>query len=506
MGLGSILQELKTEGVLALYHDYRSGRLVDYSGNGNDGVSNNVVFNGFGALYKSLDSSIVVANSAALESASGTIVAGLHNPRTTGFNIISKDTGARLGYTAKGSILDTPCRAVYWNGYWWTTTFLGVSYYGKILKLVGSTWTAVTVHGNAYAPYSIHVFNGDLWVGDTGGGNVWSSTDGVVWTDRGTSASNITALATHAGELYAARWTYVWKWVSGTTWTQVGAGTALGAAPVYALCSHNGELYAGGNFNRVYKFDGAAWASVGANAPSASGVRSLISFDGYLWAGGITEASPARWNGASWDTYAGGGGGNDDYQLMEVGAKLTTARGDALWQFDGVTWNSLGAYAAGGLTYCAATDGVSVLVGNDALNFYLWSSASGKQVNWLYTSSGTKLVLEDTAASDPYFVVAVSGLKTRSISYQSGARPLGYTDGVYIGQYTNNYTPTAQPTAPLTIGNYATGSATGSIGMVYKYLVFVSRVLTATEHSKVYAQLENTTWDTKGLVPGPMLA
>ena len=38
MGLGGILQELKTEGVLALYHDYRSGRLVDYSGNGNNGV------------------------------------------------------------------------------------------------------------------------------------------------------------------------------------------------------------------------------------------------------------------------------------------------------------------------------------------------------------------------------------------------------------------------------------------------------------------------------------
>jgi hypothetical protein len=39
MGLGGILQELKTEGVLALYHDYRSGRLVDYSGNGNNGVA-----------------------------------------------------------------------------------------------------------------------------------------------------------------------------------------------------------------------------------------------------------------------------------------------------------------------------------------------------------------------------------------------------------------------------------------------------------------------------------
>ncbi len=38
MGLGGILQRLKTEGVLALYHDYRSGTFQDFSGNGNTGT------------------------------------------------------------------------------------------------------------------------------------------------------------------------------------------------------------------------------------------------------------------------------------------------------------------------------------------------------------------------------------------------------------------------------------------------------------------------------------
>jgi hypothetical protein len=45
MGLGGILQELKTEGVLGFYHDYRSGRLYDYSGNGNSvSLNSNFIF------------------------------------------------------------------------------------------------------------------------------------------------------------------------------------------------------------------------------------------------------------------------------------------------------------------------------------------------------------------------------------------------------------------------------------------------------------------------------
>lgn len=38
MGLGGILQRLKTEGVLVLYHDYRMGTLTDYSGTGNTAI------------------------------------------------------------------------------------------------------------------------------------------------------------------------------------------------------------------------------------------------------------------------------------------------------------------------------------------------------------------------------------------------------------------------------------------------------------------------------------
>jgi hypothetical protein len=68
MGLGGILQELKTEGVLALYHDYRSGRLVDYSGNGNNGVASvGCVWTNKGVKIKANTDEITVLNSVSLQ-------------------------------------------------------------------------------------------------------------------------------------------------------------------------------------------------------------------------------------------------------------------------------------------------------------------------------------------------------------------------------------------------------------------------------------------------------
>lgn len=74
MGLGGILQELKREGVLALYHDYRSGRLVDYSGNSNNGVATSTAFTKEGARLMTTAGQILVPYNAGLVSAALTIV------------------------------------------------------------------------------------------------------------------------------------------------------------------------------------------------------------------------------------------------------------------------------------------------------------------------------------------------------------------------------------------------------------------------------------------------
>ncbi len=70
----SIIQELKDEGVLKLYHDYRTGRLDDLSGNGNDGTSTSTSWTKKGLDFSPTASRVDVADSAELQVTEGTIV------------------------------------------------------------------------------------------------------------------------------------------------------------------------------------------------------------------------------------------------------------------------------------------------------------------------------------------------------------------------------------------------------------------------------------------------
>lgn len=80
MGLGGILQELKTEGVLALYHDYRSGRLVDYSGNGRSGVATSASFNKEAVTLLGATGQVSVAYDAGMVSTSISLIIGVCSP------------------------------------------------------------------------------------------------------------------------------------------------------------------------------------------------------------------------------------------------------------------------------------------------------------------------------------------------------------------------------------------------------------------------------------------
>ena len=73
MGLGGILQRLKTEGVILVYHDHRSGTLYDYSGNSRTGSSNSAnCFSKNGMITKGY---VTVTNDATLQAATtGTLI------------------------------------------------------------------------------------------------------------------------------------------------------------------------------------------------------------------------------------------------------------------------------------------------------------------------------------------------------------------------------------------------------------------------------------------------
>lgn len=73
MGLGGILQRLKTEGVILVYHDHRSGTLYDYSGNNRTGSPNSAnYFSKNGMITKGY---VTVTNDATLQAATtGTLI------------------------------------------------------------------------------------------------------------------------------------------------------------------------------------------------------------------------------------------------------------------------------------------------------------------------------------------------------------------------------------------------------------------------------------------------
>ncbi len=92
------------------------------------------------------------------------------------------------------------------------------------------------------------------------------------------------------------------------------------------------------------------------------------------------------------------------------------------------------------------------------------------------------------------------GINVHGVDFDNaGGTPKYYLDGVF---YSNM-------SAGLTIVGSANDMQVNFCNTTdfsnAQYFLILSRKLTATEHAKVYGQLENMTWNTKGLTPGPMM-
>lgn len=89
MGLGGILQQLKTEGVILVYHDHRSGTLYDYSGNSRTGISNSANF--FTKRGMNTKSIITITNDATLQATTtGTLIVRQRVTRTGSTSYFAK--------------------------------------------------------------------------------------------------------------------------------------------------------------------------------------------------------------------------------------------------------------------------------------------------------------------------------------------------------------------------------------------------------------------------------
>ena len=89
-----IIQRLKTEGVLKLYHDYRSGHLDDLSGNDNDGTPSETVWTNRGIEFPKT-AEVAVSDSAELQLTEGTLIvlADFTSQEYTEVLIAKRDTG-----------------------------------------------------------------------------------------------------------------------------------------------------------------------------------------------------------------------------------------------------------------------------------------------------------------------------------------------------------------------------------------------------------------------------
>ncbi|GAA4049516.1 hypothetical protein GCM10022409_40140 [Hymenobacter glaciei] len=269
-----------------------------------------------------------------------------------------------------------------WNGTAWSSLGTGTA------NGLDSSVTALAVAGNG------DVYAGGLFrqAGSVAANRV-ARWDGTTWSPLGTGTNNgmnnevRTLVVASNGDVYAGGFftqagglaaNFVAKW-NGAAWNSLGTGTANGmnvGVPTLALAG-NGDLYAGGNFtvaggvaaNRVARWDGTAWSSLGTgtsngvsqyiNALAVAGNGDVYVGGNFNQAGGTVATRVAKWNGTAWSPLASGrnNGLNTDnfsqsYALAVAGngnvyaggnfteAGDASASGVAKW--DGAVWSPLG--------------------------------------------------------------------------------------------------------------------------------------------------------------------
>lgn len=105
--------------------------------------------------------------------------------------------------------------------------------------------------------------------------------------------------------------------------------------------------------------------------------------------------------------------------------------------------------------------------------------------------------------STRFLGATVNGSKCIAVNFSNGTTAEGFINGVSKGNF-SGASAIAVDDATLQICNGAINTAS-YMDSVAKAAVILSRKLTATEHARIYSELENTTWETKGLAPGPMM-
>ena len=277
-----------------------------------------------------------------------------------------------------------------WSGGSWVPVGTGVN----------STVTSMAIFDDGSGP-ALYVAGGFTSAGGQSASRV-AKFDGTTWQPLGQGlGSYVEALtvfddgsgaALYAGGVFTSAGgqsaNYIAKW-DGNTWSPLGSGLGGLGARVYALISYDDgsgqALYVGGSFttaggqpvNRLARWDGSAWSSVGAGSwstvyglwvhdegagPALYAASEASAGGSHPFAGGI-----ARWDGSQWNSIGTGvqNGLVRAFASFDAGFGATlhvagtfvraaglSARAIARW--NGATWESLG----GGLSHDVSALGV----------------------------------------------------------------------------------------------------------------------------------------------------
>lgn len=279
----------------------------------------------------------------------------------------------------------------------------------------GTSWTKVGGDGirsswpdQTYERVSSLITNGtNLYAGlgsSAGDAEIWTcnlATNCATWSKIGGDGNgpgvithtSIDSMAVFGGSLYvggtnaAAGGADVWRYNSGTSWTQVGGDglsnswAASTFEAVSALHSDGTYLYAGigttTTDGEVWRYDGATWAKIGGDGTNLGGgaswntnyerVSSITSYGGNLYVGlgdSANDAEVWRLSGTTW-TQIGGDGLNTGwagtaaltrvYSLVNDGTNLYAGLGNGsgaaqVWKWNGSAWSQIGGGGTNGTT------------------------------------------------------------------------------------------------------------------------------------------------------------
>ena len=229
----------------------------------------------------------------------------------------------------------------------------------------GVTWTQTLAHApwSARNAHTVTAFNGKLWVmgGQTGGNSstrlndVWSSSDGVTWTQELSHAPwparSAHEVVVHNNKLWLvggadttdADLTDVWSSSDGVTWTQETASANWPSRRGFGLASFNNKLWVmGGLINNWDVFsndvwsstDGITWTEETANAAwQLRASHQVEVFDGKLW---VLGGSSDDWNSEYSDVWFSENG--KDWIRTTEAADWQARRGHSTAVFNNKLW------------------------------------------------------------------------------------------------------------------------------------------------------------------------